>query len=510
MKSILNYFNKPIIAFWPFAFIINLYLDYFKIFEMIPQGIHFMRQTDSLSIITHYIKSGMHFWEPGILNLESTDGKTASEFPLFYYLIALVYKLVGDHQNILKVFNTVVVFTGFFHIYKLFLQNTKDILLSIGITIFLSSSLVIYYYTNNYLPDATALGFTLIGCYYMYQGFVSDVSNRKVNLGLLLMILASLLKVSFFVYPATFVITYLVADILIQKTSIKLAFNKRWLTYVLFCLGIVLIGSWVLFVKNYNQVNHGYFLVKARSFFDADHIDRMEVKKNIIGWWADSYYPTLTKYFLTNFFIIALIRFNKTHTTKFILSMFSLLGVFVFFMLFFLQFKEHDYYFLAIVPALIIATFFSISSVQDLLPNQIGQWVLRFLVLYLCVSGLNQAKHKLWQRYGESKNDLYSIIGQKLDGYDKKLDEANISKDAKLIVIIDKNINAGLYCTRRFGWSMLDTSYRYLKAIPKCINQGATHFMLLDTNFASIPYIKYHIKDKVYSDSIVTLYTIKP
>ncbi len=52
---------------------------FWQLFEF-PQGIHFIRQTDSLSFLSNYYHFAAGFFEPQVFNLSSTDGKAANEF----------------------------------------------------------------------------------------------------------------------------------------------------------------------------------------------------------------------------------------------------------------------------------------------------------------------------------------------------------------------------------------------------------------------------------------------
>ena len=68
-------------------FIVLLFLNYQSVFFLQPRSFHFIRQTDSLSFINYYLKTGLNFFDIGNLNLYNNSGKTACEFPIFYYLV---------------------------------------------------------------------------------------------------------------------------------------------------------------------------------------------------------------------------------------------------------------------------------------------------------------------------------------------------------------------------------------------------------------------------------------
>lgn len=498
MKSIFT--RDKVVAqlwFWGLALILFYVLDYFTLWHMRPQGIHFMRQTDSLSIILHYVKSGMHFWEPGILNLESIQGKTASEFPLFYYILAGLYRIFGEHESWLRMMNTLLIFLGFNALYRICLDHFQKVFLSLTLTFLLWGSMVIFYYGNNFLPDATALGLTLCGFYFMYHHLFLGKKYTYAVIGLMLMLLASLIKVSYFVYPTAFLLTYYTFDWFVLQKSWKELFRERWPITILYLIGLIGVVSWIVYIKQYNLEHNGYFLVKSKSILMADAEDRKQVVRHVTGWWADSYYPTLTKLVMVLVFIAGLLRFRKADLRWIILTSFCVAGALAFFLLFFLQFRDHDYYFLAMVPAIVLAVLFAVTAVLDAHSNQLYKWVFSILLAVTAVKGIAFSNSKMWNRYAESRNDLYSRVGQLLAGSDKEFDFAGINRNARLIIVMDPNVNGGLYFTGRFGWPIMDTSESWLNRIPAMVNEGATHFVLLDPAYTHFPQVQHHLGKNV-------------
>ena len=67
-----------------------------------PQSIHQWRQTDCLQIAHNYLTDSWNFFSPSIHNLFSdneTTGKTIGEFPLLYYIVAMLWKIFGVHPR---------------------------------------------------------------------------------------------------------------------------------------------------------------------------------------------------------------------------------------------------------------------------------------------------------------------------------------------------------------------------------------------------------------------------
>ena len=139
--------------------IIFFFFGFDKIFFSGPQGIHFIRQTDSLSFVSQYYNFGYDFFNPKIFNMDSVDGRAVSEFPIIYYLTALLYSIFGVKVYLLKILNLIISYIGVYCVYKVSYYILKDYVYAFLISLFLMTSTVFNYYSFNYLPDPSALAF---------------------------------------------------------------------------------------------------------------------------------------------------------------------------------------------------------------------------------------------------------------------------------------------------------------------------------------------------------------
>ena len=98
----------------------------------------------------------MKFFQPEVHNLVSdgrTSGYAVGECPLFYYFIAGLYKIFGQHDLIYRLVNTLLFFLGLFALYKMLEQWLGDSFWSMAVPVLLFTSPVVVYYANNYLTD---------------------------------------------------------------------------------------------------------------------------------------------------------------------------------------------------------------------------------------------------------------------------------------------------------------------------------------------------------------------
>ena len=121
------------------------FLGFDKVFFLGPQGIHFMRQTDSLSFASQYFNNGYHFFNPQLYNLKNIGGNAACEFPITYYLTALLYSIFDKKVFILKLLHLIIVTIGVIFIFRLTLIYFRIIFYTIDFTYLLRPICLFYF-----------------------------------------------------------------------------------------------------------------------------------------------------------------------------------------------------------------------------------------------------------------------------------------------------------------------------------------------------------------------------
>lgn len=467
-----------------FSLLIVLYfiIDFQTILFLSPQGIHFIRQTDSLSFVANYFNNGFQFFEPQVFNLQSFEGKAACEFPILYYITAILYSIFGEHEFILRLLTVLVSSIGFFYLFKLLYLLLQDLVFALAFSFLFISSTVLLHYTINFLPDASAFGFTMIGWFLYFKYINSKPVKKYLFFGFLFFTLASLIKVTYFINPFTAIISITVFYLTNKAgNNEKIRVNKS--SIFLFLTSFSIILGWNIYTIYYNKINHDtYFLNQAAPIWNLSNDQILKVWDYIINYWYSKYYyqTTFHFYFLV---IIAGILFVK-QSNRFLLLTSSVLfiGTLSYFLLFFAQFKDHDYYFIAMIPAIIFLVINAFIALRNKYTRLINNYITKFLVVTICVLSLNYAREKINQRYMNS-NDIFSSIGFKLTDTRDYLDSLEVSQQAKFIILTDQTPNGGLYFINRSGWNVKDTSQTSLNAISSYINQGADYLLLTDNQF---------------------------
>ncbi len=466
-----------------------LILDYHKILFLQPQGLHFWRQTDSLSFVANYFKNGFNFFEPQVFNLQSTEGKAGSEFPVLYYITALCYKIFGEHVFFLRLITLSIVSTGFFYLYRLIYLLFNDWVLSIGLSFLFFSSTILLYYSNNFLPDASAFGLTLIAWYFFYKHFYSQKNSTSLIIAFIFFSVSSLLKISFFINP----IAAFLAIGIYQLSGRKGFFEylkSNLLPISLFFGSCILILSWSLYIRYYNNLHHdSYFLISPKPIWDLNPGQIRNIWSIISDKWYSSiyYYSTIHVF---GILILSGFVFIKNQDKKIsLITYLLLLGSIAYVMLFYAQFESHDYYFIVLIPVIIFLVLNSIYTLAIVYPKIIRSFIFKGLVLVLCVLSINYASGKLKGRY-EMQPDMYSSIGLKLSATRSYLGSIGVPENAKFIIVTDKTTNGALYFINRQGWPIQNISEINISKMEEYKNQGAEYILLTDSSY--VPLFNHH------------------
>jgi 4-amino-4-deoxy-L-arabinose transferase-like glycosyltransferase len=424
---------------------------YHEMINSLPRGIHFIRQTDSLSFTDNYYLHGYSFFEPHVYNLTSKDGRASCEFPILYYLSAELYSLFGEAYWIPRGINLLVFSGGIFSFYSLAKRVTGQWYLSTVSTLLLISSTIVLYYGANFLVDIAALGCVLIGI-NMYQ--LSGVRNRSVFLivAYLFFLTGALLKITFAIAPIALFLLFIYREVTKKiRASINIQPFPVRLHIGLFAGMSLFVSMWYIYSRSYNLTyGDNYFLTSIVSFWQLSSVQRDEVYEAISGYWRTRYYyPQIVQLFLIG--ILCAIVFRK-RLSAFVFSFFviGVIGLLCYFFLFFGQFKDHDYYFLPFVPfcGMILILIIQLIGLLDKRWLRVGE----VLLTLLCLASFNYSVGKLKDRYVDNV-DKYELPRYDLYSAEESLSEMGIANDSRVLVIGDATKNGSLYFLKRSGYT---------------------------------------------------------
>ncbi len=487
MKKIFFIFNnsrKQDIFFVIFLLIIFYVYNFQEILFLKPQGVHFIRQTDSLSFVIGYFKYSMNFFEPRNLNLTSIDGKGVSEFPILYYLTACLYFVFGEHEYILRLLNISIVSVGFFYLFRLLIIIIQNVFYAFIFTFLFLSSTVLIYYTNNFLPDAPALGLALIGWYFFYTYLLQKKRSTLIT-SFVFFTLSSLLKVTFFINP---IAAFLTVSYLFIKQK-----NRLIMVVLTFLTSCCIVLSWVLFVFYYNKINQSnYYSTSIHPIWKLPAQYIKTIWGYITEYWYTKYYFQSTFHIFFLLIIGGIISVKKIKKELLIISSLLLIGSIFYFLLFYEMFKDHDYYFITLLTPIFFLIIASFQGLKTKFPKFVNHFSIKLMLLVICLLSINYSRKKLAQRY-TNNIDAISIIGDKLNNIESCLTSLAINKSAKFIVANDLSENGGLYFLKRQGWTIKKISDTTPLTIQRLIKKGA-NYLLITGKFPSYLANKYKLE----------------
>lgn len=531
MKIISLLKNKNFIFVFLFLIICLIY-NYAYIFALRPGAIHQWRQTDCLSFVQNYYEGGVRFFEPSINYIgENGNGKTVSEFPILYYIVALLWKIFGKHEFLFRLLNFSIAFLGLFYLFKLARVVLKKNFWAIILPMILFTSPLFVYYTNNFLSNIPAFSLTFPGWFYFYK-FYTKEKNKYLYVSMFFFMMAGLLKVSSAISFFTLFIVYFIElfHIFTLKKDKKIFF-KPLLHVIPFILVLAIISLWYLFAFHYNEINNGGFFLQG--ILPIWEIGGEKIKLILFNLYNDLLPQFFSKFLLDLaliLFVVMLIFYKRVNKLFFVI-MISLFGaVICYLILFFQVFDVHDYYLidLLIFPVAIFFTFlvFLKENFEGILNSKIFKVsiviVLTFNIYYCAVN--NRMKYnsndflaKNSFLFTKTQIDLwnwtrwhYGCTIKACETITPYLRSIGIQRSDYVISIPDRSLNISLYLMDQVGNTDLFYEPAYGEQnIRKFIKRGAKYLIINDPDLLTQDYVKPFIKKKIGQYKNVTIYDLR-
>lgn len=459
--------HHPTLVFILSMLIIFLYFDFHRVINWSPRGIHFIRQTDSLSFVDNYYLFDYSFFQPHVYNLITKDGKAACEFPLLYFIAAKIYQIFGNHYWVLRGVNLAVFTLGLFSLFQFGNRIIKDWLLALLMIVLLLTSTVIMYYAVNYLVDISALGFTLIGI-NLFQKSYRDNGRKILLFSFMFFLLATLTKAPFGIAPVCAICFAFIDKFLF---GVKGYAGSKKLFYInLTCFISMVMGTviWYLYAIDYNyKSGDNYFLTSITPYWNMNPEQRSVVFDAISNYWLSKYIYPQVLHTIVIALVVVFLFWRRIDRLLILFIVLGLVGAVLYLVLFYGQFKDHDYYMMPIYPSCALILM-ALGQLIATIPKFWIKSIIKVLLAILCVSGLHYAHGKMEERYFIAQ-DIYDFSWHDLNGVDKVLDKLSISSDENFMVVGDLTRNGTLFFLKHKGYTYPDAqnarTHQYYKQV---------------------------------------------
>ncbi len=489
--------------YWLFVcllILVALFYDYPTHFFDLPKGNHTWRQTDCTSLALNYYQYGMNPLNPRVHHVlaggADGGGNGVAEFPILYYLTAILYKLFGVHEGIFRLLNFSIFCGGLLALFLLIRDYAKNIYLAFALPLLVLSSPVIGFYSFNFLSDPSALGFSLIGIYNFFR-FYQGGKKRAFYVAMACFLMGGLLKITalipFVALAGLFGLEFL--GILKLKKDEKL-FPNKWKALIPFLLVFLGVGFWYYTAIQYNEIHQtNYFSTRTWPYWSLDKPTQNYVWRRTFRFWYPQFFlPAIHWFFVLS--IVGVLLTPKKHTKlEYGVVALSSIGVVAFFFMWAYAFIDHEYYMINLVYAPILAVVIFFKYLTVIRPKIFLHWGFGAALFALLTWGIFNTKTYIKTAYSPER---YTIPAAYYDPELKDfLKEHDIKSPNLAISTPDGSPNSTLYILNLKGWTDLYNFSLDSSNATALANWGTKYLIINDTTalkkWELQPYLKYPI-----------------
>lgn len=436
-------------------------------FNKPPMSVHQGAQCDRASLSQNYYYNNFRILYPEVNENRCNDGIVSCEFPIISYTAALAYKTLGYNETYFRTISFLIYTLGILGLFLLFKRNTNTII-ALLLVFLISSSPILLFYSNNFIPDIASFGLILFSWYLYFKLFIPHPhfpKPQKNTLHTLLFFLTLTLSIAI---KTTAIIHYASMFGLLILTYLKPLkieiYNKKQLLIALIS-ALLLPSAWFLWSKHLAQHhNSAYFLMQIPKFESFQHFQ--SAWQTYYNNWPNQAYASPIFGSLIAISLINLFWFKRESIHLWILSQLTFWLSVLFFIIMLYQFRYHDYYIICLLPALFLNLIYFIQSIKKLHP----WWIKALGILAILLATnyqYNQGKSNLHQRY--EKGNYWEQSHHQSEDYitfKKLIQPYNINRENCTLVGYDNNPNTILYLLHLRGFRLnADQPNDYLKEI---------------------------------------------
>jgi len=300
--------------------------------------------------------------------------EAAAEFPIIYYVIGQIWRLVGYHLWIAKLFSIsylLLAIIAFRQVLLSYFYSEKLTLIFSGI---IFSSPVLIYYADTLLPDVFSFASLLLSASYFYR-YVQTYKLRHWLVFTIFLAIAVLIKITALVAVLSFVGAFFFYS-LHQANRAHWQDRRMWFGYLGLFLVLVLTIWWYRYAIAYNTKHHSHiFSTTIRPIWEVNVAERWRIL-GIIG--REHLKEIMHPLLLMLLLLVLVVQLAKGKVPLFFRYwlLVALVGLSAYFILWFWVFEVHDYYFIEALffPLTIVAIVIKNYS-EFLLDQKVGKWI---------------------------------------------------------------------------------------------------------------------------------------
>lgn len=435
--------NASDLVFIALFFAVCIGFHYQEIIFKRPQSVHVWRQADCASMALNYHQHDLPLLRPQLHFRFNDNAEAMGEFPILYYSVAALYDVFGYHEFIYRLLWLAFAFLGSFCLYRLSLDILKLSLESVLIGLMLLLSPVVAYYSISFISDPVAL-FLIPVAFLLLNSYLKSKNPATLICGILIITLSGLLKLSALIIPLIVLGSYILFSI--SKYRWKVALSG------MIGVSIIILQNylWYAYVFQFNEERGtNYFFTKLAPYWQLDSTLRKEVLDVIFDFRIQEFYNKIMLFIAVLLLAVSIVKNRLSWMSFFLIS--SIMGLVIFFLLFFQQFRFHDYYMINLIILVPLIFIVFLKSFENVVIDSKMIKVLKLMLIFLVLRNTVIAANFNKRRYMNPENSTYEDKGYFT--LEKKLDSLGVEKDAFVISVPDDSPNVTLYLMNRSGWT---------------------------------------------------------
>ncbi|MDZ8187885.1 MAG: glycosyltransferase family 39 protein [Nostoc sp. ChiSLP02] len=145
-------------------------------------GIHSWRQSDTAAIARNFYENGFNLFYPQIDWGGNSPGYCETEFPIYSFIVALIYKLFGLTEFWGRLISIICFLVALYFLYQLVSKILDSKIAAWSCLFFVILPLNVYY-SRTFQPESMLLMCSVIGIYYFYDWLESEKLQHLILSG---------------------------------------------------------------------------------------------------------------------------------------------------------------------------------------------------------------------------------------------------------------------------------------------------------------------------------------
>lgn len=492
-----------------FLFLFFYYNIHITMFEP-PQSVHVWRQTNCLSLTQQYYQYNLPFLQPEMHNQFGNggiSGKAVGEFPIVYYVVAMLWKVFGKHEWIFQLLHLLIMAIGIFALYASLNSFLNSRIKAGFLSLLVITSPMVIFYGPKFLPDVPALMFVFIAWYYTGK-FLSTRKTFHLWISALLFCLAMLLKIT---SAVSFIALggWVLLELLIQNKSSRI-FNFRFIHFLPFILSLVPVTVWYLYADYYNAVHQGH--ISTHGIWPIWNVTKEDFYR-IIDIQNKIYFKQLFLPFLqfstVAIWIYLLITIKKSEPVLRYFIIVLPLGFIAQVVLWFQILDYHDYYLINLIVVLVAIWAIFLYRVEKMVKSNTLHIAFNSILIIFFMWNIVSCRQQILVRYVGWMNETYHKHFKTLLRIEPSFEKWGIEQEDKVISIPDVSINTTLYYMNRKGYTDFGSDFTNREMFYTRIEQGAKYLIINDTTLLKSDLLQPFLTDTVGQFENVVVFNIQ-